>query len=260
MHYNLLFNGCSFTYGCELGGINNDEEHQRTHRFSHLVAEHYGKTYNNISSNGKSNDWIVEKTINWFEEGNTCDLAIIQFTEKKRTIIYGDKDKKDTPPREYDVSKPILLTDKSILGQYLTSKGYDITRIKSNIYYKNIYTEYMGQQNYYKNLFFLNNYFKTKNIPTIFLKLRTEVTNNFGWKLLCEDIKVKDIKVKDITGDILPLFYEDIEKKYYCKDYSYLYKKKTDNPRFAFLTGTHPNEFGHQKIANYIIDNSSNIF
>jgi hypothetical protein len=50
MHYNLLFNGCSFTYGWELGGINNDEEHQRTHRFSHLVAEHYGKTYNNISS------------------------------------------------------------------------------------------------------------------------------------------------------------------------------------------------------------------
>jgi len=253
MHYNLLFNGCSFTYGWELGGINNDEEHQRTHRFSHLVADHYGKTYDNISRNGKSNDWIVEKTINWFENGNTCDLAVIQFTDNKRTIIYDDKDKKDTPPREYDVYKPILLTDKSVLRQY---KSLLKVHIGSNLYFKNIYTEYMGQQNYYKNLFFLNNYFKTKNIPTLFLKMIKDTSVDFGWKLHCENIKVKDI-----AGDITPVLREDKEKIYYCKDYSYKYKEKEKKDwHLKFLIGSHPNEFGHQKIADYIIDNSSNIF
>jgi len=261
MHYNLLFNGCSCTYGGELNGIDDDIEHQRTHRFSHLVAKHYSKTYDNIALNGKSNDWIVEKTINWFEEGNTCDLVVIQFADNKRNILYYDEGEQNTQPKEYDTTTPLLHTNKSIWAQFLLSKGYDERRIRSNIYYKNIYTKYMGQQNYYKNLFFLNNYFKTKNIPAIFLKLssfdgkfeKTDV--DFGWKLHC-----KNIKVKDISGDILPVFYEDIEKKHYCKNYTYLYKTKNDNPRLAFLKGTHPNEFGHQKIADYIIDNSSNIF
>ena len=48
MHYNFLFNGCSITYGGELQGPDNDLEHQRTHRFSHLVGDHYNKTYTNI--------------------------------------------------------------------------------------------------------------------------------------------------------------------------------------------------------------------
>jgi len=254
MHYNLLFNGCSFTYGGELNGINNDIEHQRTHRFSHLVAEHYGKTYDNVAHSRRSNDWIVEKTINWFEDGNTCDLAVIQFTENRRTIIYYDDDKKDTQPNEYHIIRPVLHTDKSNLTQCHNIHTHIKQRLVSNIYFKNIYTEYMGQQNYYKNLFFLNNYFKTKNIPAIFLKMKTEVTNNFGWKLHCENIKVKDI-----GGDIIPHIDDDKEKKYYCPDYTYLYKKKNQR-HFLFLTGGHPNEFGHQKIADYIIDNSSNIF
>jgi len=254
MHYNLLFNGCSFTYGSELEGINNDREHQRTHRFSHLVAEHYGKTYDNISISAKSNDWIVEQTINWFEEGNTCDLAVIQFTENIRTIIYGDGDKKDTQPKVYDILRPVLSTDKSVWAHcFLEGKCIE-HRIKSNIYYKNIYTEYMGQQKYYKNLFFLNNYFKTKNIPAIFLKMEKNISVDFGWKLHCENIKVKDMK-----GDIIPFWREDKEKIYYCKDYSYKYKEKK-NPYLVFLNGVHPNEFGHQKIADYIIDNISNIF
>jgi len=263
MHYNLLFNGCSFTHGCELNGIDNDIEHQRTHRFSHLVAEHYGKTYDNISDDGKSNDWIVEKTINWFEEGNTCDLVVIQFTNIKRTIMYGDSVGNNTQPKEYDTINTVLSTDKSIMAQHFLESTYMEQRMKSNIYYKNIYTEYMGQQNYHKNLFFLNNYFKTKNIPAIFLKLSSfdskfEKTDNyFGWKLHCKNI---NIKVKVIEGDILPVFYEDTERKYHCKNYTYLCKTKNDNLRLAFLTGGHPNEFGHQKIADYIIDNSSNIF
>ena len=80
MHYNFLFSGCSWTFGSELEGISDDQEHRRKHRYSHLIAKKYNKTYDNIAEGGSSNDRIIRKTIEWFEQGNTCDIAIIQFT------------------------------------------------------------------------------------------------------------------------------------------------------------------------------------
>jgi len=255
MHYNILFNGCSFTDGSELEGIDNDLEHKKTHRFSHLVAEHYGKTYINMALAGKSNDWIIEQTINWLEDGNTCDLAVIQFTDERRFLLYYDDDdhKKDIRPKQYDVMGPMRQYKNPILQQVLNSSEVNEKRLVANIYFKNIYTRFMGQQQYYKNLFFVNNYFKSKNIPIIFLKMKEEVSKDFGWKLLC-----KDIKIKNMGGDILPSWSSDKEeKKYYCMDYTHKYNHNKEQ-RFVHLSGAHPNELGHQKIADYIISEINN--
>jgi hypothetical protein len=239
MHYNLLFNGCSHTWGAELHGINFDQEYQRTHRYSHLVATHFGMTYDNIGLSGKSNDWIVEQTIKWFEEGNTCDMAVIQLTDKKRTITYADDE------TEVDITQPTL-KDNSPASKILFKK-FNYSRVISNIYFKNIYSEYLGQQNLYKNLFLINNYFKSKNIKVIFLSLRKQkYIKNTGWKKYCDHIKLKHI-----AGDILPYVENDKDKIYYCQDYSYKYEQ---NSKFAWMNGAHPNEFGHQKIAQYIIE------
>lgn len=253
MHYNILFNGCSFTFGGELHGINFDQEHQRIYRYSHLVANHFEMTYDNIALSGKSNDWIVEQTINWFEEGNTCDLAVIQFTDEKRITIYDDDE------NEINIIKPLALLKNTTDGVNNTvwakSKNMFKHRMLSNMYFKNIYSEYFGQQNFYKNLFFINHYLKSKNINVIYLSLRKQkYSKNTGWKKYCNDIKFKLI-----SGDILPTVENDKEKIYHCKDYSYKYKQDS---RFARLNGAHPNEFGHQKIAQYIIQEiqSQNIF
>jgi len=92
MHYNLLFNGCSFTEGAELEGINKDYEYRDNNRFSHVVGELTGLTYANISGSGASNQKILRTTVDWFEEGNTCDHAIIQWTNRYRLEIFADKD------------------------------------------------------------------------------------------------------------------------------------------------------------------------
>lgn len=248
MHYNLLFNGCSFTYGGELWGINRDYEHQKLHRFSHLVAKEFGMSYDNISSGGKSNDWIVEQTVNWFEAGNTCDLAIIQFTEKKRIMLYDDN------KNPIHIVNQILKNNQVISKILPRSLNYELT---ANIYFKNIYSEYFGQQNFYKNLFFIHNYLKSKNIPTIYLHLNKKSIINAiddGWKIYC-----KDIKINHIVEGILPRREDNKNKIYYCPDYSF---KSEKDPFFTWMNGTHPNELGHQKIAEYIIQEikSQNIF
>jgi hypothetical protein len=121
----------------------------------------------------------------------------------------------------------------------------------SNAYYKDIYTEYFGVQNLCKNLFFINLYLKHKNIPTVFLKLKDREYNyTSGWKTKC-----KDIKIKSIIGEIIPVsnFLEDTNKKYFCKDYSHLFDYEK-NQHAVFLNGGHPNEYSHQLIAEYIIN------
>jgi len=242
MHYNFLFNGCSFTFGAELEGPNNDLEHQKSHRFSHLVGEHYNKTYNNLSKSGKSNDWIVEKTINWFEEGNTCDIAVIQLTSIKRITVY---DHKNEP---IDIIQPIL-KNFNRANDILYDKFVNL-RLLTNNYFKYVYSDYFGQQNFYKNLFFINEYLKHKKINVIYLgllhKSEYENTINSGWKMYCNNINVKCV-----SGDLLPTYSEDKNKKYFCKDFS---KQNTTDNFVAWLNGRHPNEYGHQTIAEYIIE------
>ena len=237
MHYNFLFNGCSWTYGSELEGLNKDKEHQRTHRFSHLVAENLGMTYDNISKGGVSNDWIVEKTIEWFNTGNTCDIAIIQFTSVNRTIFYDE----DEDNKNYSFT-PILSTNgRKIYPEHIS--------LKCSLYYKTFYSDLLGEQNFYKNVFLLSNYFTSNNIKFIFLSMDHRHYNDSksNWKNFCKFKYIKNIR--DIIGVKNNHGFDYLYNENYCKDLT---------KRNAFLAGSHPSEIGHQKIADYIITEIKN--
>lgn len=201
MHYNLLFNGCSITYGDELENTERD-------RFSSLVSNHFNKTHGNIAVGGSSNDIIVKKTIEWFEKGNTCDFAVIQFTFKTRVDWY-DGNKLYPMGPNYKIDNP----------------GY---KLAQSFYYKSFYTDYLGNQNLYKNIFFLKTYFQLKQIKHYFFGVRRGTSYDKGWQLYCD-----------------PLFtlMEDTEE--FASEY---------NPKYQSV-GHHPNELGHQVIANYLIPN-----
>jgi hypothetical protein len=248
MHYNLLFNGCSFTYGIELQGIDNNLDKQTKNRFSHLVSEKLNLTYQNISNQGVSNDWIVESTIKWFEEGNTCDIAVIQLTAKARTVWYKNN-------KAFNFA-PGLIVDKKylkfpILDYFLEHGALDPLRL----YYKKVYSDYMGDQNFYKNLFLLENFFKNKKIKIIFLSLCKIPKPNDGWKSLCKTKKIQHIINTGMEGhpiDEDPLDYGLIGNRYtnpenFCPE---LYQSTKNYD----LIGTRPNELGHQKIADYVIE------
>jgi len=243
VHYNFLFNGCSWTYGAELESLEKNYEHQKTHRFSHLVSEHFKKTYDNVSQSGISNDSIVEKTIEWFENGNTCDIAIIQFTTVTRTIWY------DSDYKKYSISPVLTSNNKKIYS--------DTIALKTKLYYKTFYSNLLGHQNYYKNLFFLEKYLAEKNIKYLFTKLsisdqyeydENNENNDYGWKKYCSKIKVK--LLKELIGKQTNYQKNTIVNENYCKDFL--------NKKYPFLNGVHPSELGHQKIANYLIEEINN--
>jgi len=237
MHYNLLFNGCSWTYGAELEGPEKNYEYQKNHRFSNLVSNHFRMSYENISNCGVSNDGIVESTIDWFEKGNTCDIAIIQFTLNLRTIWYN----KDDNNKEHH------------LNHFFKHKSHRISFIR-NLYYKTFYSNLLGHQNYYKNLFFLEKYLTEKNIKYIFTKLSVsdqyeyDENNDYGWKKYCSKIKVK--LLKELIGKQSNFQKHTVVNENYCKDFF--------NKDYPVLNGTHPSEIGHQKIANYLIEEINN--
>jgi hypothetical protein len=236
MHYNLLFNGCSFTYGAELEGKDKDTEYQRTHRFSHLVANSFDMTYDNLSMPGNCNDRITRETIEWFEKGNTCDLAIIQFTKISRVEYVTDRGNRviNFPFHEGFHSK----------NKYKNTINYDDIMTAHQSYYRDVYNNNLGSYNFYKNLFILEQYFEKKSIRYSLMILGdTDIFNtdclNYYWEAFC---KTDYESITAIRGGILDLDNRDNFTKDYRKD------------GYHYLTGMHPSEIGHQRIADYLID------
>lgn len=193
MHKDLFFCGDSVTFGMEL------EPEHREYRFSHLVATDKNLSYHNNSKSGACNDWIVKHAVQFFRDGNTCDTAIIQFSAPERWAFFDTPDNKW---RNVGNSK----TKNNFKSQAMTDAH--------TVYYKHIYTPELAKENYWKNVFFLNEYLKDK-CKTIYLTLTPPVPVN-DW---APDVEIGS--VKHIVGD-------------------------------SRLTG-HPSKEGHRKIANYII-------
>ena len=193
MNVDLLFVGDSVTYGMEL-----EPEHEK-YRFSHLVAQEKNLTYSNRSLSGACNDWIVKTAVNFFREGNTCETAIIQFSAEDRWSFYDPK-KKDF----------LNIGGKKTTDNFFTPH----MRPAHSAYYKYIYTHELAIENYWKNVFFLDQYLKDK-CKTIYLTLGYPVEKN-SW---APDVEIGSVKL--LCGK-------------------------------SRLVG-HPSPRGHQRIADYII-------
>ena len=231
MHYNLLFNGCSFTEGAELEGFNKNYEYRDNNRFSHVVGELTGLTYANISKGGASNDRILRTTMEWFEEGNTCDHAIIQWTSRPRIEYFSEKILVDcnTTPNYYSI-----YPNMSILNRLGESILQDISNIQNNS---------NDQHNEDRCMYWMEKLLKDK-CSFDYLKLRRQlkVCDEYYETGTYYKYRTK-FPITYIRGDILS------EKTDTDEDYCYTYKKvKT-------LKGGHPSKLGHRKIAEYIINN-----
>lgn len=248
MHYNLLFNGCSFTQGSELQGINDDLEYRNRHRYSHIVSERLRKTYDNISVSGSSNDRITRETLDWFNAGNTCDLAIIQWTTIAR--------------HEY-ISKfckhPVNFCPQFVVtkweGTKKINKDHEETKLAHQHFYKYYYNPILGIYNFYKNLYILEQFFEKNNINYFMIKLSPYLfegnqipklllnhdlndMTNFYWKTLCKHDFFNIPSIKDTM-------FNRRNKENFTPDYRHL--------GYQSLSGTHPSELGHQRIADFIL-------
>ena len=79
----ILFTGCSWTWGSELEGIENNNEYRLANRFS--------GSHTNISKCGISNERIVSNTIDYLEKNTKPDFIVVQFTIMDRYSVYNNK-------------------------------------------------------------------------------------------------------------------------------------------------------------------------
>ena len=164
---NLLFSGCSITYGDEL-------QNKFKERFSKLVSDHFAVQDSNISACGISNDNIVRRTIDRVDK-MPPDLIIMQFTVHQR-IEWWSED-----------GKPHGFTPQRIKDQ------------TQRTYYRDVYTDTQGAENLWKNMFLFDCYCKEKGLKYIplvadhfdlILKHPDRVfEEGIGdWRRLCENI------------------------------------------------------------------------
>ena len=170
MHTDLFFCGDSVTYGMELEPFGREEK-----RFSELVAKEKNLTYVNISKSGACNDWIVKRAVNFFREGNTCETAIIQFSDKDRWIFHDPK-----------LKRFLNMGAKRTTNNFFTKH----MRPAHTAYYRYIYTHELAIENYWKNVFFLDHYLKDK-CKTIYLTLGYPVEKN-SW---APDVEIGSVKL-----------------------------------------------------------------
>ena len=132
---NILFHGCSITYGDEL--TNRIQE-----RYSRLVSKHYDAKEENLAWNGISNDRIVRETLTYLDKVVDIDVVVIQFTVFNRLEWF----------------------DKEGFQQDMNVKK---TRHPSPTYYRFMYNDHVGIENLWKNLVLFDTYCTQKNIKYI---------------------------------------------------------------------------------------------
>ena len=205
----LCFSGCSITFGDELRDPANE-------RFSKLVSGHYGVEENNISECGISNDLIVRRTIQHLERHPEIDYVCLQFTVHSRLEYFDERgvSVKFTPQKR---------------------KG------KSILFYKYLWNDCLGAENFWKNVFLFDSYCKSKGIKYVslvadhyeYVLRRPETMYTIGtgyWRSMCDGLR--------------PVFIQHD-----------LMKTTMDHPENYANgpNGGHPSAIGHKIIAEKVI-------
>lgn len=202
MHVNILTNSEQALHcgGChaEVG----EEEH-----FSIVLGKLLNKTVHDISLNAASNDRIIRTTIEYFESGNTADVAVIILSPNNRFDY----------PIEYNSYQEV--TEEGVNLHEWPKENY----LDFQQYFSKIYNPFVGSDNFFKNQFLLETYFKMKNIPNLIMSYH----GNYGiipspWKNWVSPLK----SIKSILG-----------------------KEGLDNENYHTH---HPSDIGHRKIAEHI--------
>tara|TARA_B100000902_G_scaffold194222_1_gene185541 strand:+ start:2363 stop:3115 length:753 start_codon:yes stop_codon:yes gene_type:complete len=247
MEVGLFFCGDSNTFGEELQGIEDNHDRRVEKRYSTLVSKELGKTHHNISQSGACNDWIVKNVVEWFEAGNTCDIAVIQFSHEARWGYYDENGTYENMPRHslpYQSNHYQLYTQQNCKVTDVLGKIPQSTREAYEAYCKNIWSEQLQLDNYWKNMFFLRSYLKDKcKVVWMTLNKIPKETMTHGsqretnvWSKLCKDIEIGEQGV--------------IVKNNKCPRIG----SEDDIKNGKGLPGSHPSEIGHQNIAKYILE------
>ena len=212
----IVFAGCSYTAG---GELENPEEE----RFSRLVCNRLGAEEYNVSRNGYSNDLLFHKFLKFSTTCGKPDVAVIQWTHMSRWQMWDD-DQDDW--ETLNINKKYKLQWNAVR------------------YYRHVYTDQHGIENYWKNVYLAKQYCKDNDIKLIMMNKCDDITRQTRsidyvspYQSLCKN------KIAFIFGDIVP----------FSKSMTLAERQE------YWMEHRHPSPKGHQLIADYLIQCFDNL-
>jgi len=200
----IVFAGCSYTAG---GELENPEEE----RFSRLVCNKLEAEEINVSRSGYSNDLLFHKFLKYSTTCGKPDVAVIQWTNINRWQMWDDS--------------------KNDWERLNVNQKYQL-KWNAVRYYRHVYTDHHGIENYWKNVYLAEQYCKDNDIKLIMMNMnRKEPTVDYvsPYQSLVKS------KIPSIVKGILPRL-----------------KEKTPEWYEYYMEGKHPSPKGHQMIADYV--------
>ena len=235
----IFVNGDSISFGCELHKDN--LEYIEEHRFSNILEKKLGKEVVNIAVVERVNDSIARSTIEWIENSyDKPEFAIIQFGPDKRFEWYDEKDGWRRISTNHVDSRKIFKNNKLVKMPPVPA---------AVAYYSDIDNLHVRQMNMWKNVFLLESYLKSKDIPHYFWhgkgnpreenrnldNLDISYRNHSHW----QDMK----EMCDIIGT----------KTKHPENYPVSHSNMV-GIRWGAANGIHPNENGHKLIAEHLLE------
>ena len=184
---NLFVNGCSFSAG---HGEVHDEQGNLTppldYVWSNQIADKFDKVTNYALAGG-SNDRILRTTMEYFSKGPVDTIAIIQWTSPIRFEVYNELFKtwlgicNNTTTsihsslsrgiKDEDLTVNIHMDDGLALEKFRNHKAYSkiSNASQQQLMFLKSLNDYQIQ--FYKNVYVLEQYFKSNNIPFLFTSM-----------------------------------------------------------------------------------------
>ena len=176
-----------------------------------------------VAKKGLMREGIIRDHVNIGECGKSNDGIL------RTTIDFCEKNEADIAVIQFTlIMRREIMRETGNKYYHITPHGKDDRSIE---YYKNLHTRQDDCANYYKNKFILEQYFKSKQIKYYFVDLT---------------------KPKDALDFQNSSWYDVSNKKPVISLKTVIGRMRT-NPE-NYITG-HPNEKGHELIANHIYEN-----
>jgi hypothetical protein len=184
---NLFVNGCSFSAGhSEV----HDEQGNLTPPLEYVWSNQIADKFDNITNYalaGGSNDRIFRTTMEYFSKGPTDTIAVIQWTAPIRFEIYNEifktwlgicnntttnvRKSLANSMTDKDLTVSIHMDDGLALEKFRNHKAYNkiVNASQQQLMFLKSLNDYQIQ--FYKNVYVLEQYFKSNNIPFLFTSM-----------------------------------------------------------------------------------------
>ena len=235
----IFCNGDSITFGCELH--KDDIEYIEEHRFSNIISKKLDKEVINIANIKRTNDSIVSSSIEWIENHEIPEYAIIQFGPDKRFEWYDEKKK------EWRNISSNNVFDRKFFKNNQIEK---VPAVPAAIaYFTEVDNRHVSQMNMWRNVFLLETYLNYKGIPHYFWHGKGNP------------------KEENRKLDQLDILYRNLSQWSDMKEMCDIIGTKNKHPenfpvshskmlglQWGSANGIHPNENGHKLLAEHLLE------